>query len=71
MHQMCTRKVQDFFQNKDLQFMLQDDYLTISSDRYVLALKTEFQGPTQKVLSMIIPRLANLLFRAAVSSRSE
>ena len=43
-HQMCTRKVQDFFQNKDLQFMLQDDYLTISSDRYVLALKTNFKG---------------------------
>lgn len=43
-HQMCTRKVQDFFQNKDLQFMLQDDFLTISADRYVLALKTNFKG---------------------------
>lgn len=43
-NQMCTRKVQDFFENKDLQFMLQDDYLTISSDRYVLALKTNFKG---------------------------
>lgn len=43
-HQMCTRKVQDFFQNKDLQFMLQDEFLTISSDRYVLALKTNFKG---------------------------
>jgi len=43
-HQMCTRKVQDFFQNKDLQFMLQDEYLTISSDRYVLALKNNFKG---------------------------
>jgi DNA mismatch repair protein MutS2 len=43
-HQMCTRKVQDFFQNKDLQGMLQDEFLTISSDRYVLALKTNFKG---------------------------
>ena len=43
-HQMCTRKVQDFFQNKDLQFMLQDEFLTISSDRYVLALKNNFKG---------------------------
>jgi DNA mismatch repair protein MutS2 len=43
-HQMCTRKVQDFFQNKDLQNMLQDEFLTISSDRYVLALKTNFKG---------------------------
>ena len=43
-HQMCARKVQDFFQNRDLQFMLQDDYLTISSDRYVLALKANFKG---------------------------
>ncbi len=43
-HQMCTGKVHDFFQNKDLQFMLQDEFLTISSDRYVLALKTNFKG---------------------------
>lgn len=43
-HQMCTRKVQDFFDTKDLQLMLQDEYLTISSDRYVLALKTNFKG---------------------------
>ena len=43
-HQMCTRKVQDFFQNKDLQYILQDEFLTISSDRYVLALKNNFKG---------------------------
>ena len=43
-HQQCTRKVQDFFQNKDLQFMLQDEFLTVSSDRYVLALKNNFKG---------------------------
>lgn len=43
-HQMCTRKVQDFIQDRDLQHMLQDEYLTISSDRYVLALKTNFKG---------------------------
>lgn len=43
-HQMCTRKVQDFFQNKDLQFILQDEFLTVSSDRYVLALKNNFKG---------------------------
>jgi DNA mismatch repair protein MutS2 len=43
-HQMCTRKVQDFFHNKDLQFILQDEFLTISSDRYVLALKNNFKG---------------------------
>lgn len=43
-HQMCTRRVQDFFQNKELSGILQDDYLTISSDRYVLALKNNFKG---------------------------
>lgn len=43
-HQMCTRKVQDFFQNRELSGILQDDYLTISSDRYVLALKNNFKG---------------------------
>lgn len=43
-HQTCTRKVQDFFHHGDLRYILQDDYLTISSDRYVLALKTNFKG---------------------------
>lgn len=43
-HQKCTGKVHDFFQDKDLRFMLQDEFLTISSDRYVLALKTNFKG---------------------------
>ncbi len=42
--QMCTRKVQDFVQGGDLQSILQDEYLTVSSDRYVLALKTNFKG---------------------------
>lgn len=43
-YQMCTRKVQEFLQIKELQHMLQDEYLTISSDRYVLALKSNFKG---------------------------
>ncbi|GAB1409881.1 Smr/MutS family protein [Desulfovibrionales bacterium] len=43
-HQQCTRKVQDFFHTPDLRSILHDDYLTISSDRYVLALQTNFKG---------------------------
>ena len=41
---MCTRKVRDFFQNKYLSVILKDDYLTIYSYRYVLALKNNFKG---------------------------
>lgn len=43
-HQACTRKVQDFFVERELRFILQDDYLTISADRYVLAVKSNFKG---------------------------
>jgi DNA mismatch repair protein MutS2 len=40
----CTRKINDHLQDKGLGSYLQDDYLTISADRYVLALKTNFKG---------------------------
>jgi len=40
----CTRKVGEFLERKDVAGYLQNDYLTISSDRYVLALKSNFKG---------------------------
>ncbi|MGX9366333.1 endonuclease MutS2 [Desulfoplanes sp. PS50] len=40
----CTRKVNDFFGDKDVLHFLQDEFLTISSDRYVLAVKSNFKG---------------------------
>ncbi len=46
----CTRKVQDAIQEGGLSQYLQDDYLTISSDRYVLALKANFKGRVQGII---------------------
>ncbi len=49
-NQQCTRKVHDFFADRDIAHILQDDFLTISSDRYVLALKTNFKGRLQGIV---------------------
>jgi len=43
-HQQCTRKAKDFLKQNDLGAFLQDDFVTISSDRYVLPLRTNFKG---------------------------
>ncbi len=41
-HSLCTRKVYDFFEGQDTGF-LQSDLLTLSADRYVLALKVNYK----------------------------
>ncbi len=43
-HQQCTRKVDEFLDREKTLEYLQDNYLTLSSDRYVLALKANFKG---------------------------
>ncbi len=43
-HQRCTSQVKDFVSKEGLAPFLQDDYMTISSDRYVLPLKSNFKG---------------------------
>ncbi len=43
-HQQCTKKAKDFILSNDLSRFLQDDYITLSSDRYVLPLKANFKG---------------------------
>ncbi len=43
-HQLCTKKVKDFITKNNLGDVLQDEYMTISSDRYVVPLKTNFKG---------------------------
>ena len=40
----CTKKIYEFIAEKDISDMLQDEYFTISSDRYVIALKSNFKG---------------------------
>jgi DNA mismatch repair protein MutS2 len=49
-HQQCTRKVQDALLDPGIAYVLQNDYLTISSDRYVLAVKTNFKGQVRGIV---------------------
>ncbi|WP_027367807.1 endonuclease MutS2 [Desulfocurvibacter africanus] len=49
-NQTCTKKVKDFLQKENLSAFLQDDFMTVSSDRYVLPLKTNFKGRLQGII---------------------
>ncbi|MFW5730190.1 MAG: endonuclease MutS2 [Desulfonatronovibrionaceae bacterium] len=48
--QACSKKVDDSLSHPGLVQYLQDEYLTISSDRYVLALKANFKGRIQGII---------------------
>jgi DNA mismatch repair protein MutS2 len=49
-HHQCTRKVDEFIeQGKSVEY-LQDQYLTLSADRYVLALKANFKGRMRGII---------------------
>ncbi len=50
LQRQCTKKVNDFLFQEDLSHMLQDEYLTISSDRYVIALKSNFKGRIKGII---------------------
>lgn len=43
-HQRCAKRVKDFVLAENIAHYLQDDYITISSDRYVLPLKVNFKN---------------------------
>ena len=43
-HRKCTRKVKEFLNNENIQEYMQEEWMTVSSDRYVLPLKTNFKG---------------------------
>jgi DNA mismatch repair protein MutS2 len=49
-HQQCTKKAKDFILSNDLSRYLQDDYITLASDRYVLPLKANFKGRLQGIV---------------------
>jgi DNA mismatch repair protein MutS2 len=50
MHQTCTRKIRDFTLQYNIAHYLQDDFVTLSSDRYVLPLKGNFKGQLQGII---------------------
>jgi len=49
-HQNCLRRVKDFADKFNIAHYLQDDYMTLSSDRYVLPLKANFKGRIQGII---------------------
>ncbi len=50
LHQNCMRKVRDFALQYNMLAWLQDEFMTLSSDRYVLPLKANFKGRMQGII---------------------
>ncbi len=50
LHQSCMRKVKDFAQQYNMLAYLQDEFMTLSSDRYVLPLKANFKSRMQGII---------------------
>ncbi|MCL2123607.1 MAG: endonuclease MutS2, partial [Desulfovibrionaceae bacterium] len=49
-HQNCLRRVRDFAKQYNMEHYLQDEFLGLASDRYVLPLKTNFKGRMQGII---------------------
>lgn len=50
LHQSCIHKVREFAQQYNMLPYLQDEFMTLSSDRYVLPLKANFKGKMQGII---------------------
>jgi len=50
LHQTCLRKVKEFAVQYNIAHYLQDDFMTLASDRYVLPLKANFKGRIQGII---------------------
>ncbi len=50
LHRQCSKKVKEFAAEYNILHYLQDEFMTLSSDRYVLPLKTNFKGRLQGVI---------------------
>ncbi|MFW5818286.1 MAG: endonuclease MutS2 [Desulfovermiculus sp.] len=49
-HSQCTQKIGEYLRQEKIGTYLQDEYLTISADRYVLAIKSNFKGRLQGII---------------------
>lgn len=49
-HQQCTRKVKDFAKNHNIGHYLQEDFMALSSDRYVLPFKSSFKSQLEGII---------------------
>lgn len=50
LYQRCSKRVRDYIHGEDISRFMQDDFMTISSDRYVLPLKANFKGRLQGII---------------------
>ncbi len=50
LHQNCLRRVKDYAQQYNMLPYLQDEFMTLASDRYVLPLKANFKGRMQGII---------------------
>ncbi len=50
LNQSCTRKVKEAVSEYNIAHYLQDDYIALDSDRYVLPLKANFKGRLQGII---------------------
>lgn len=50
LHQQCSRKVKEYAAEYNILHYLQDSFITLSSDRYVLPLKANFKGRLQGII---------------------
>ena len=49
-HRQCTKKVSEYLEQEKIGSFLQEEYFTISADRYVLALKSNFKGKISGII---------------------
>ena len=49
-HQRCTKRVKDFILQENLTNAMQDEFMTVSSDRYVLPIKANFKNKTKGII---------------------
>ena len=49
-HQRCTKRVKDFVLQENLSQALQDEFMTVSSDRYVLPIKANYKNKTKGII---------------------
>ncbi len=50
LHQSCLRRVKDFANEYNILHYMQDAFMTLASDRYVLPLKANFKGRLQGII---------------------
>ena len=49
-HQRCTKRVKDFIIQENMVQAMQDEFMTVSSDRYVLPIKANFKNKTKGII---------------------